>query len=229
MGDSHSSHQVEGNNTNNNWWPGSKSRGASVMAINPVWPAIGGEVVGVKTWIVRKKPGRTPTGYRSNGAGCSQPRTAGTRTHRPVYRHLARPERARHDPLVTLHHVTDPLWLGELGGWESDKVVELFAAYVERVVEATREYANLWVTINEPNILVVSPYIVEPILQAKRAYRLRLGWWGMLCAPRCSLPYHPPLTASGAGWHGSSLPALPTLQRLVSHRSSVSANLFKLI
>jgi beta-glucosidase len=59
-------------------------------------------------------------------------------------------------PLVTLHHFTDPIWLAEQGGWENDKVVAHFEAYVRKVVEALREYVNLWVTINEPNSVAVS-------------------------------------------------------------------------
>jgi beta-glucosidase len=63
-------------------------------------------------------------------------------------------------PLITLHHFTDPLWLTELGGWQNEKVVEYFAAYAGRVVEALREYVNLWVTLNEPNGLALQGYFM---------------------------------------------------------------------
>jgi beta-glucosidase len=63
-------------------------------------------------------------------------------------------------PLVTLHHFTDPIWLAELGGWGNEQVVGYFNAYVGKVVEALREYANLWVTINEPNVLSISAYLL---------------------------------------------------------------------
>ncbi len=62
-------------------------------------------------------------------------------------------------PMVTLHHFTDPLWLAERGGWESDETPGLFAAYAVRVVEALKEYANLWVTINEPNVYTYGGYL----------------------------------------------------------------------
>ncbi len=62
-------------------------------------------------------------------------------------------------PLITLHHFTDPLWLTEQGGWESEKTPDLFAAYVRRAVEALQEYASLWVTINEPNVYTYSGFI----------------------------------------------------------------------
>jgi beta-glucosidase len=62
-------------------------------------------------------------------------------------------------PMVTLHHFTDPLWLTEQGGWERPGVVPLFERFVEKVVEALREYVELWVPINEPNVYAVSGYV----------------------------------------------------------------------
>jgi beta-glucosidase len=62
-------------------------------------------------------------------------------------------------PMVTLHHFCDPLWISEIGGWENEKVVGYFETYVNKVVEALSEYANLWITINEPNVLVVYAYL----------------------------------------------------------------------
>ena len=37
-------------------------------------------------------------------------------------------------PMVTLHHFTDPLWLVDRGGWESEDTPVLFARFVRRVV-----------------------------------------------------------------------------------------------
>jgi len=62
-------------------------------------------------------------------------------------------------PMVTLHHFTDPLWLGELGGWETDAVVPLFEKYTRKVVEALKEYCSLWCTINEPNVYALEGYL----------------------------------------------------------------------
>ena len=61
--------------------------------------------------------------------------------------------------MVTLHHFTDPLWFMELGGWESNEAPQLFADFVGRAVEAFKEYTNLWVTINEPNVYAYSGYV----------------------------------------------------------------------
>jgi beta-glucosidase len=62
-------------------------------------------------------------------------------------------------PMVTLHHFTDPLWLGELQGWETDAVVPLFEKFTRKVVEALKEYCMLWCTINEPNVYAIEGYL----------------------------------------------------------------------
>ncbi len=77
-----------------------------------------------------------------------------------VYREMLRGLISRNmTPLVTLHHFSDPLWLVERGGWENDETPALFAAYTAKVVEALKEYANLWVTINEPNVYTYSGWL----------------------------------------------------------------------
>ena len=57
------------------------------------------------------------------------------------------------EPIITLHHFTEPIWLSEIGGWENDLIISLFATYTSRVVEALKEYCNYWIPINEPNVL----------------------------------------------------------------------------
>jgi beta-glucosidase len=74
--------------------------------------------------------------------------------------------------LITLHHFCDPLWVSELGGWENDSIVNLFSAYVEKTVEALAEYNNLWVTINEPNVLAVFANVLGLFPPGNRDIRL---------------------------------------------------------
>jgi beta-glucosidase len=59
-------------------------------------------------------------------------------------------------PLVTLHHFTDPLWSVNNGGWENEATPALFEKFVRHVVPALSDYVNLWVTINEPNVYIMS-------------------------------------------------------------------------
>ena len=62
-------------------------------------------------------------------------------------------------PMVTLHHFSEPLWVAEQGGWENEGIVDLFAAFVRRAVEALQPYCSLWVPINEPDVFTFSAYL----------------------------------------------------------------------
>jgi beta-glucosidase len=66
------------------------------------------------------------------------------------------------EPLVTLHHFTDPLWLTEMGAWENPAVEEFFNRFVARVVEALGDQVTLWCTINEPLVYAYLGYLGGP-------------------------------------------------------------------
>lgn len=56
------------------------------------------------------------------------------------------------EPVVTLLHFTSPKWLIEEGGWENEATVELFARYAKYVVEKLGSYMHYICTINEANM-----------------------------------------------------------------------------
>lgn len=62
-------------------------------------------------------------------------------------------------PFITLHHFTEPIWISELGSWENDRIIDMFSQYVERVVDALKDYCSYWIPINEPNVLIHQAYI----------------------------------------------------------------------
>lgn len=64
------------------------------------------------------------------------------------------------EPIVTLHHFTNPLWFARLGGWQSDKAADFFSRYVERIVEPLCGKVHFWVTINEPLVYVYHSYLL---------------------------------------------------------------------
>ncbi|MFC1961208.1 glycoside hydrolase family 1 protein [Chloroflexota bacterium] len=77
------------------------------------------------------------------------------------YRRMVQDLRARGlEPMVTLHHFTNPLWLEERGGWLNADAPKLFARYAARVVEALGEYVTLWCTINEPLVYAAQGYLL---------------------------------------------------------------------
>lgn len=62
------------------------------------------------------------------------------------------------EPMVTLHHFTNPLWVAEQGAWENGQIVGWFERYTRKVVSALKDVVSVWCTINEPGVLVAQAY-----------------------------------------------------------------------
>ena len=67
------------------------------------------------------------------------------------------------EPMVTLHHFTTPLWLTERGGWENPQIIPAFERFATKVAEALGEWCDLWCTINEPQVYMTLGWVAgEP-------------------------------------------------------------------
>lgn len=55
-------------------------------------------------------------------------------------------------PVVTFHHFSSPIWLMNEGGWESEQLPDLFAAYAKKLTEELGELLPYVCTINEANM-----------------------------------------------------------------------------
>ncbi len=62
------------------------------------------------------------------------------------------------EPMVTLHHFVNPLWLAERGGWTNPEVVSYFERYTRKVVSALKDLVTLWCTINEINVYAYNAF-----------------------------------------------------------------------
>lgn len=61
--------------------------------------------------------------------------------------------------MLTLYHFTLPLWLAKKGGWENGKSVNYFDKFVQKIVPEIKDFVDLWITINEPGVLVYCSYM----------------------------------------------------------------------
>jgi beta-glucosidase len=150
-------HQVEGNNTNNQWWlweQAGRTDGTSGLACD-WW---GGR------WredFDRAAEGGQNAHRMSVEWSRIQP-TPDTWDEDALerYRAMLRGLRERGIvPMVTLHHFTDPIWLSERGAWETPEVVPLFEKFVRKTVEALKEYCTLWCTFNETSGYALNGYV----------------------------------------------------------------------
>src|SRR5438067_12023672 len=63
------------------------------------------------------------------------------------------------EPMVTLHHFTNPTWIADAGGWEAPETAERFASYAERVPNELGQLPRFRVTINEPTVIAYLGYV----------------------------------------------------------------------
>jgi beta-glucosidase len=76
------------------------------------------------------------------------------------YRFMLRSLRERGvEPMVTLHHFSNPMWVAERGGWETPEVLPLFERYVEKIVASLKDLCDLWLSVNEPVVYAALGYL----------------------------------------------------------------------
>jgi beta-glucosidase len=152
-----SAHQVEGGNTNNDWW---------------AWEQAG---------RVRAPSGAACDHYHRFREDFDLARAIGHNAHRfslewsrlepeegrwsdEAFAHYAEVldallERGL-EPVVTILHYTLPRWLAEKGGWESGDIERHYVRYVRRVVEAYGGRVRWWITLNEPVVQVFKGWLI---------------------------------------------------------------------
>ena len=63
------------------------------------------------------------------------------------------------EPMVTLWHFSLPQWFEDEGGWSNSQSVDTFLEYVELVVENLEDPVTLWNTINEPMAYIACTHV----------------------------------------------------------------------
>jgi beta-glucosidase len=180
-----SSYQVEGNNDNSDWWQWEQETGRIIH----------GQRSGLACnwWADAESDLDRAAALGSNAHRLSlewsriEPEPSVFNDEALVrYRDILQ---ACHDrslePMVTLHHFSNPLWLVEKGDFDSNLVVDYFRRYVAKVVSALGDLVPKWVTINEPFIYLLLRYLDD----AFPAPRER-GWSAGMRAMRHMLQCH---------------------------------------
>jgi len=169
-------HQVEGNNTNNNWWAWEQQEGRITN----------GDKSGLACdwWGGRWRDDFDRAADNHQNAhrmsvewSRIQPKPDFWDEHAlDRYRQMLRGlyERNMH-AVITLHHFSNPLWVEEKGGWENPEIAQWFERFVRKTVEALQEYCTTWVTINEPNVLLGLGYAADVFPPGKGNFPSAVG------------------------------------------------------
>lgn len=76
------------------------------------------------------------------------------------YLDLIKKLRGHHiEPFVTLWHWPIPIWLRDLGGWESKETIKYFDRFVKVVAGYLNSEVNFWITLNEPTVYAGMSYL----------------------------------------------------------------------
>jgi beta-glucosidase len=154
-----SAHQIEGGNTNNDWWdfehaPGSRCAESSGDGCDSFhrWPddldlvanmGLGSYRFSLEWSRIEPAEGEFSLAaldhYRRICAGCHE---------RGII------------PVVTFHHFTTPSWLVGRGSFEAPEAPELFGRFVDRAGTHLGDLIGWACTINEPNVIGAMGYTV---------------------------------------------------------------------
>ncbi len=164
-------HQVEGNNTNNQWWAWEQTPGRihhnhrSGLACN--WWAPGGAEADLDlAQTLGQNAHRLSVEWSrlEPAPGVFDP--AAFRRYREILTALRSRGLAA---MVTLHHFTNPLWFEAQGGWLNPRSIALFQRFVERVAGELGDLVDLWCTINEPNVFATLGYLLGEFPPGQRS------------------------------------------------------------
>lgn len=61
-------------------------------------------------------------------------------------------------PLVCLHHYSDPIWFLQAGGFAYEQNIKIFTNYCKKIYEALRPYVKNWIVISQPTGYALKAY-----------------------------------------------------------------------
>jgi beta-glucosidase len=154
-----SSHQVEGDNRNNDWWLWERDHarrirdgrgsgeaaqwwagGAEIDLATAVELGHGAHRLSLEWSRLEPAPGRfDPKAFARYGDILDRARSLGLTLY------------------VTLNHFTLPQWVGP-SGWLEPGLPDAFARYAVRAVDAFAPLVHAWATLNEPTVLAWKAY-----------------------------------------------------------------------
>ena len=157
-GSSTAAHQVEGGNTNNDWWdwehaPGTKATESSGDAIDQ-WHRYPDD------FALLASLGQNAHRFSLEWSRIEPAEGEFSRAALDHYRRVL--ASLRHNdltPFTTLYHFTLPRWFAKRGGWLAEDALDIFTRYVQRVAAALGDELSYVGTINEPQVLSAMGYL----------------------------------------------------------------------
>ncbi|MBL7151206.1 MAG: glycoside hydrolase family 1 protein [Candidatus Omnitrophica bacterium] len=161
-----SAYQVEGNNKNSDWWEWEKKSGKE-----PSGDACGHYQLYKEDFALARELNHNAHRLSIEWARIEPQEGKFCLDEITHYKEvIASLRQCNIEPVVTLHHFTNPVWFAGSGGWKNPAAADLFLRYVEKIVGALAEEVHFWVTINEPMVYAYHAYILGAWPPQERSY-----------------------------------------------------------
>ncbi len=148
-GSSTSAHQVEGNNSNSDWWEYEKKLEPHMRS---------GEACDHYHKYSQDFQMAQDLGHNAHRLSLEwariEPKEGEFDAEQIEHYKMVLAELKAKDftTMVTLWHFTLPQWVAEKGGWNNSQTTDYFVKFIERIVPEIKEYVDFWITLNEPTL-----------------------------------------------------------------------------
>jgi beta-glucosidase len=147
-GSATSSYQVEGNNSNADWWQWEIAAGKERSA-----GACGHYDRYERDFDLIKSLNHNAHRLSIEWSRVEPKEGEFSQSELDHYVSVVKALRARGiEPMVTLHHFTNPIWFSQSGSWVKSSSIKRFQNYCDVVVKTLAPYVRYWFTINEPTV-----------------------------------------------------------------------------
>lgn len=156
-GASTSAHQVEGGNIHNDWWL-AEQRGCLK---EPSGEACRHYQLFKEDFAIAKEIGHNCHRFSIEWSRIEPEEGQFRDTEIEHYRLVLAELKSRGiEPVVTLHHFTNPVWFSRMGGWANPRLQRYFLRFTERIVSEFAGEVKFWITINEPMVYASHSYLL---------------------------------------------------------------------
>jgi beta-glucosidase len=151
-------HQIEGGNSNNDWWAFEHAPGSP--CIEPSGDCTNSYHLYADDIALVRVHGFGAYRFSIEWSRIEPEDGEFSRAALDYYRRMiAECHEQGVEPVVTFHHFSNPRWVAALGGWEAPEIVDRFTRYCERTVAYLGDLITIGCTINEPNIVSMMGYM----------------------------------------------------------------------
>ena len=157
-GSSTAAHQVEGGNTNNDWW--AWEHAADSKVVEPSGDGIDHLNRYDSDYALLASLGQNAHRFSFEW---SRIEPAMGEFSQAALDHYKRVLESLHrhglTPFATLFHFTTPRWFAERGGWLAPDALDLFGRYAERAASSLGDLVPYLGTVNEPQVVALMGYL----------------------------------------------------------------------